>query len=66
MIKFYSTGCPRCKVLKTKLDDANLEYEVHDDTEEMLNLGIKGVPVIEVDGERMNFGQAVKWLKEIS
>ena len=66
MIKFYSTGCPRCKVLKTKLDDAKIEYEVHDDTEEMLNLGIKGVPVIEVDGERMNFGQAVKWLKERS
>lgn len=66
MIKFYSTGCPRCKVLKTKLDDAKIEYEVHSDIEEMTTLGIKGVPVLDVDGERMNFGQAVKWLKEIS
>lgn len=66
MIKFYSTGCPRCKVLKTKLDDAKIEYEVHSDIEEMTTLGIKGVPVLDIDGERMNFGQAVKWLKEIS
>lgn len=66
MIKFYSTGCPRCKVLKTKLDDAKIEYEVHSDIEEMTTLGIKGVPILDVDGERMNFGQAVKWLKEIS
>lgn len=28
MITLYTTHCPRCKVLKAKLDSENIDYEV--------------------------------------
>lgn len=30
-IKFYTTNCPRCKILKMKMDSKNVPYEVVDD-----------------------------------
>ena len=60
----YSTGCPRCKVLKKKLDDAGVEYETVGDVEEMTRLGFDTAPMLVVGGEVMNFTQAVKWVSD--
>lgn len=62
MIKLYSTHCPQCKVLETKLDRAQIKYEVIDDQDEMIRLGFKSAPVLEVDGKAMPFAEAVKWV----
>ena len=32
----YSTGCPKCRVLKTKLDKKNINYIENNDVEEMI------------------------------
>lgn len=63
-IVMYSSGCPRCKTLKKKLDDAGVQYEIYTDIQGMLDMGLKDVPVLEVDGKRMNFNEALKWTKE--
>lgn len=63
-IVMYSSGCPRCKTLKKKLDDAGVQYETYTDIQGMLDMGLKDVPVLEVDGKRMNFNEALKWTKE--
>ena len=63
-IIMYSSGCPRCKTLKKKLDDAGIRYETYTDIQGMLDMGLKDVPVLEVDGKRMNFNEALKWTKE--
>ena len=62
MIVLYSTGCPRCKVLKKKLDEAKADYNVVSDVDQMLAMGLKEAPVLEVDGQRMEFAEAVKWV----
>lgn len=64
MIKMYSTHCPKCKILETKLKQKNIEYEECTDINEMLSKGIETVPILEVDGQLLDFGKAVKWVNE--
>ena len=56
----YSTDCPKCKVLRQKLDEAGFRYTENNSVEEMLALGITQVPVLSIDGEMYDFTQAVK------
>lgn len=60
----YSTNCPRCRVLETKLKQKNIDYHVVDDRDKMIDLGMTEAPQLEVDGVRMNFSEAVKWVNE--
>lgn len=64
MITFYSTNCPKCKVLRTKLDKNNIQYIVNENIDKMIQLGIQSVPALQIDGAILDFGQAIKWLKE--
>lgn len=61
MCVLFSTGCPRCNVLKQKLDSAGVKYEIVTDESRLESEGIDYVPVLEVDGTRMEFAEAVKW-----
>jgi len=63
-IVFYSTNCPMCKVLKTKLNQKNISFEEINDVELMTQKGFKAAPVLEVDGVVYNFKDAVNWIKE--
>lgn len=65
-IIFYTTGCPKCSVLKKKLDMAHMEYEVCRDTDIMSQKGLMSAPALEVDNRIMNFKEAVDWLKEVN
>lgn len=60
----YSTGCPKCKVLKAKLDSKEISYDIISDTSVMINKGIETVPVLEVNGNVMDFKTAVDWINE--
>jgi glutaredoxin len=59
----YEHGCPRCKVLKTKLDQKGVEYETVNDINVMQAKGFNEAPKLEVDGVIMGFKDAVDWLK---
>ena len=65
MIVLYSTGCPRCKVLETKLNQKNIKYIVCDDVRDMERKNISTVPCLEVEGEILDFGKAVKWVNSL-
>ena len=65
MIVLYSTGCPRCKVLETKLKQKNVEYTECNDVFVMQEKGITTVPCLAIDGEIMDFGKAVKWVNSL-
>lgn len=65
MVTLYSTGCPRCEVLKKKLGQAGVEYTECNDVEEMQRLGMTEVPVLSVDGKEMNFVHAVSWINNV-
>ena len=63
-IVLYSTKCPKCKVLETKLKQNNIEFEEINDVETMVQRGFKSAPVLEVDGVAYGFKEAVDWIKE--
>lgn len=61
-IILYSNGCPRCRVLKQKLDAKSVAYTEEGSVEKMLAMGITQVPVLSVDGELLPFGKANEWV----
>ena len=63
-IILYEHGCPRCKVLRTKLDQKNIQYTSINDVEIMKSKGFEDAPKLEVNGIIMDFKQAVDWIKE--
>ena len=64
MITLYTTHCPQCEVLQSKLDMKNIEYNVIEDVKEMKKKGFLSVPILEINGEAFTFGAAIKWVNE--
>ena len=60
----YSNGCPRCCVLKQKLDAKSITYAEENSVDKMLAMGIIQVPALCVDGELLSFGQANEWINK--
>ena len=63
-IVLYTTGCPKCHVLETKLKQKNISYTEVNDVKIMQDKGFEFVPVLEVDGTAYNFKDASDWIKE--
>lgn len=65
MIVIYTTDtCPRCKILKTKLQMKNIEYIENHDEKEMEKLGIMTVPYLQIDDKLMGFAEANAWINQ--
>lgn len=58
MIKFYTSHCPKCKVLKKLMDDKNIEYEEIDDENIYLEIAEKNniisMPFAEINERVVN------------
>lgn len=66
MIEIFSTEtCPRCKILKEKMEDKGVDFVENRDIEEMEKLGIMSVPVLRKDGELLDFGKAISWINSL-
>lgn len=63
-IILYTTYCPKCAVLETKLKQKNIEYNICDDVDVMQQKGFMSAPMLEVNEKIMTFGEAIQWLKE--
>ena len=63
-VVLYTTHCPQCRVLETKLKQKKIECEEVTDMDLMLQKGFTSAPVLEVDGVIYNFKEAVKWIGE--
>ena len=63
-VVLYEHGCPRCKVLKMKLDQKGVVYDTVNDIEAMKAKGFNEAPKLEVNGVVMGFKEAVEWVKE--
>lgn len=63
-IVLYSTGCPQCKVLKKKLQEKGILFTENNDKQQMLNMNFVKVPILEVEGERLDFARANKWIND--
>lgn len=58
MIKFYTSHCPKCKVLKKLMDDKGIEYEEIDDENIYLEIAEKNniisMPFAEINERVVN------------
>ena len=61
-IILYSTDCPKCKILKAKLEAKNIQYVENNNIVEMKSLGIDTVPVLSLDGKMLTFMDANNWV----
>ena len=62
-VLLYSTNCPKCKILETKLNQKNIKYLVKnsdDDLNKLFEEGFREMPVLEVDNTKYTFGEAVQ------
>lgn len=63
VILYKSNTCPNCRMVKMKLEKKGIPFTEELDMDLMANLGIKGIPTLEVDGQRMtNIGDINRWL----
>ena len=62
-IILYEHGCPRCKILKMKLDQKGIQYQTVNDVEVMKEKGFQEAPKLEVGDVVYGFKEAVEWLK---
>lgn len=62
MIKLYTTHCPKCRILETKLRQQNIEFEISTDIDEIIQKGFQAAPVLEIDGELIDYGKAIQWV----
>ena len=64
----YSTGCPKCRVLQAKLDNKGIDYIIINDENVVIdtckNTGADSLPLLEVEGKYLNFGEAIRWVGE--
>ena len=63
----YTTHCPRCEVLKKKLEQSNISFIEETDLNKMLNLNIKAAPMLQLEETNtlLDFSAAIKWLKDL-
>lgn len=65
MVIFYTTHCPKCRILEQKLNAKNIEYSEFTDVDKMIEMGFSMMPMLEVDGVIMDFATANKWINEL-
>lgn len=66
MILYSSSTCPKCKVLKVKLEKAGINYTANENIEDAKAAGIKTLPYLQLeDGTLLDFGKAIAFIKEM-
>jgi hypothetical protein len=64
-IILYSIDCPKFEILKDRLKEKGVDYEVCNDIKLMISKGFRSMPILEVDKKFMTYLEAINWTKEI-
>ncbi len=68
-IILYSTNCPKCNIIKLKLQQLHLDYTLVEDVDTTVDIAkqhnIKSAPILQVDDKFYDFNAAVAFLKEV-
>ena len=65
MTLYTMDNCPKCKMLKQKVEDKHIEIEIINDYDVLCEKGIESVPVLEVNGEKMNYARANTYINNL-
>lgn len=58
----YTTGCPKCRVLKNRLEAHGIKFTIETDEDAMIEKGFVSAPMLEVDDKAMNYIDAMNWV----
>lgn len=64
MIILYSTNCPKCNVLKQKLQNLNINFQISENIKELIQRGFREAPILKIDNQYLKFSEAIQWIKE--
>nr|DAT96328.1 MAG TPA: NrdH [Bacteriophage sp.] len=64
-IILYSTGCPKCEILKKKMGEKNISYTEINDIDIMNEKNITFVPMLEIEGKLLNYRESVSFINSI-
>ena len=64
----YTTHCPKCNVLETKLKRSSIAYDVTDDIQPVIDAGFMSAPVLydKIEEKYYQFADAIKLINESS
>lgn len=66
-VTLFSTDCPRCKILESKLAEKKIAFNVikgDQAIEYISSRGFMSAPLLMVDGTNYEFGKAIRWVNE--
>lgn len=63
-ITLYTTHCPKCVILESKLKQKDIKYTSCEDINIMLEKGFMQAPMLEVDNKVMDFKTANNWINK--
>ena len=61
----YSSNCPKCIVLKKKLEQKNITFTESNDFQKLLDANIKTLPVLEIDNQLLTFNDAIQYVDNL-
>ena len=64
-IILYSTGCPKCEILKKKMGEKNISYTEINDIDIINEKNITFVPMLEIEGKLLNYRESVSFVNSI-
>lgn len=65
MITLYSLpSCNRCKILKEKMNKQHIDFKEINNPQVLSNNNIEEVPILDVNGAKMNFAEANDWINK--
>ena len=63
-VTLYTIGCQNCIQLEKMLNEHNIKFSTVTDKQAMINKGFEEVPMLDVDGNIMNYYDARKWVTD--
>ena len=63
-VVFYTTHCPKCVILESKLKQKDIKYTSCEDINIMSEKGFMQAPMLEVDNKVMDFKTANNWINK--
>ena len=61
-VTLFTTHCPKCEVLESKLKAKRIQYLVVDNTDDLIALGFTQSPMLKVSDQTLGFTDAIKWV----
>ncbi len=58
----YSNGCPKCRVIKKKLEEKAVSFIETSDEQKLVSLGYQTFPILQVNETIMDFKDANDWI----